>query len=164
MVSGRKTSCGRRSPNIRHLRGTLTMEPLMLPINTMLPFAFRSIWDWSASLPQDPSRIHLIQTARWGGWGKTHQVPRNRRRKEIRPINIDPPQLPHPVDRVRRRLKVLCKPRRRHKIINPAMGCDNLRYTRLHRRLIRNIRIVRRNLRQPVHRISTTPPPSTKTA
>lgn len=124
------------------------MEPLMLPIKTILPFAFRSIWDWSASSPKYERRRPNTSSKR--GREQTHQMPRNRRRKEIRPVDIDPPQLPHPVDRVRRRLKVLRKPRRRHKVVNLAVGFKNLCHTRLHRRLVRNIRIVRRDPRQPI--------------
>lgn len=53
-------------------------------------------------------------------------MPRNRRREQIRPVNVHPPQLAHAVDWVGDRLKVLGEAGRGYEVVNPAVLGDDL--------------------------------------
>jgi hypothetical protein len=53
-------------------------------------------------------------------------MPRHSRGKQIGPVDIDPPQLAHAVDRVGDGLKVLGKPGRGHQVVDLAVLGDDL--------------------------------------
>lgn len=69
-------------------------------------------------------------------------MPSNGRRKQIRAVDIDPPQLAHAVDGVRDGLKVLSEAGRGHEVVDPAMSGDDLGEAGLDRGGVRDIGVV----------------------
>lgn len=64
---------------------------------------------------------------------KPHQMPSNSRRKQISPVDIDAPELPHSINRVRNSLEVLCEPGRGHEVVYLAVLTEDLGDTGLDR-------------------------------
>lgn len=72
-----------------------------------------------------------------------HQVTSDRDRKEVCAINIDSPELPHTLDGVLDRIKILREPGRSYQMVDLAVLFDDLLNCSIDRILICHIGIVR---------------------
>ena len=119
--------------------GTFTMEPLMLPMKTMLPGALRAIW-LSGRLAAQLTTSGMMKGSVMEV--DSHQVPCHGRGKQIGAVDIDAPELPHAVDRVGDGFKVLGEARRRDQVVDPAVLGDDLGNASLDTGLVGDVGVV----------------------